>query len=188
MKKIIFKYFEELGTILKMEKRNINSIEAAIDILHETFKNNKKVLICGNGGSAADSQHFSAELVGRFKLRRKSYDAISLTTDTSTITSIGNDFGFDKIFSRQIEGIGKKDDVLVAFSTSGNSKNIVEAIKKAKEKEIYVISFTGNDGGSIKEISDLNINVSSNNTPRIQEIHGFYIHIICELLEKKIEK
>jgi len=149
-----------------------------------TLRANNKILICGNGGSAADAQHFSSELIGKFERDRKPLAALSLSTDTSAITSISNDFSFDDVFSRQIRGIGSKGDLLIVISTSGNSKNILNAINIAKEKDITCIGLLGRDGGlAIKQI-DSSITIKSNRTCRIQEMHSIIIHIICSLIEK----
>lgn len=144
---------------------------------------NGKILICGNGGSAADAQHFSAEIVGRYKKERKAMPAIALTTDSSILTAVGNDYGFEQIFARQVEALAKKGDALVIISTSGNSKNLVMAAKKAKEKGAYVFGLLGKKGGEVKKLCDFEITVPSDNTPRIQEMHCMIIHIICELVE-----
>lgn len=143
-----------------------------------------KIIFCGNGGSAADSQHLSAELVGRYKIDRSSLAAVSLTVDTSAITAIGNDFGYDQVFSRQLEGIGKRGDCLVGISTSGNSQNVVNAFLKAKEMGIKTIAFTGEGGGKMKELADICLNVPSSVTNNIQEMHIACGHILCELVEK----
>jgi D-sedoheptulose 7-phosphate isomerase len=162
------------------------NIKQAADAIVNSLKAGNKILICGNGGSAADAQHIAAELVGRYKLERKALPAIALTTDTSIITAWSNDYNFDTIFERQVEALANKGDILIALSTSGNSENIINAISKAKEKGLTIISLTGKDGGKIKPISDININSSSKNTPRIQECHMLAYHIICELVEKEI--
>uniref|UniRef100_A0A6M3JCY8 D-sedoheptulose-7-phosphate isomerase n=1 Tax=viral metagenome TaxID=1070528 RepID=A0A6M3JCY8_9ZZZZ len=142
-----------------------------------------KIFICGNGGSASDAQHFAAELVGRFEKERRAINAIALTTNTSILTAIGNDYGFEDIFSRQVEAIGKEKDILIGISTSGKSKNIIKAFKVAKEKEILTISLTGNNGGNLKKVSDLNLNVKNKNTATIQEIHIIIIHTIAGIIE-----
>ena len=162
------------------------NIQKAVEVIVDCFRSGGKVLICGNGGSAADAQHIAGELVCRFKMNRKGLPAIALTTDSSVLTAWANDINFESVFARQIEALGKKGDVLIAISTSGNSKNVINAINKAKEKEIVVLSLTGNKGGKMKSLSDININVNSNNTPRIQECHELAYHIICELVEKKL--
>ena len=146
----------------------------------------RKILICGNGGSAADSQHMAAEFVGRFVKERQSLPALALTVDTSLLTAVGNDYGFDCVFSRQVEGLGQEGDVLIAISTSGNSANVVKAVKTAKEKGIYVIALTGENGGILAKESDLCLAVPSQVTARIQEMHIMIIHMICEIAEADI--
>lgn len=146
----------------------------------------RKILICGNGGSAADSQHMAAEFVGRFVKERQSLPALALTVDTSLLTAVGNDYGFDCVFSRQVEGLGQEGDVLIAISTSGNSANVVKAVKTAKEKGIYVIALTGENGGILAKESDLFLAVPSQVTARIQEMHIMIIHMICEIAEADI--
>ena len=143
-----------------------------------------KILVCGNGGSAADAQHMTGELLGRFLMERPSLPAVALTVDTSTLTAIGNDYGYDHIFSRLLAASGKEGDVLVGISTSGNSRNIIEAYKVCKEKGIKIISLTGASGGLMKDFGGILLNVPSTDTPRIQESHIMIGHIICELVEK----
>lgn len=150
------------------------------------LKNNGTIFWCGNGGSASDSMHLSAELIGRYKKKRMPLKSISLLSDPASITCISNDFGFEKIFSRQINALAGKGDVLIALSTSGNSKNILEAIKEGKKKSLKVISFLGKNGGKCKGLSDVEININSKSTARIQEMHMLAGHIICDLIEKKI--
>ncbi len=144
--------------------------------LTETIKSGNKILICGNGGSAADAQHFAAELVGRFERERASYPAIALTTDSSALTAIGNDYGFEKVFSRQVAGLGQKGDILIAISTSGNSPNILEAVQKAASMGMRTIGLLGRDGGSIKGEVGCPVIVPHSRTARIQEAHGFILH------------
>ena len=141
------------------------------------------VFFMGNGGSAADCEHLAGELVGRYKKNRKPYKAISLTTDTSVITCIANDFGYEKIFERQLQGIGQKGDLLIAFSTSGNSKNIINVLKMAKKLKIKSISLLGKDGGKCKKLSDYNYVVPSKSTANIQEVHHLIGHIFCRLVD-----
>ena len=172
---------------LKNGDYSSNIIEIAKKIT-ECIKNGGKILIAGNGGSAADAQHFAAEIIGRFKLERKGYPAIALTTDTSILTSIGNDYGFDYVFSRQVEGLGNDKDIFIGISTSGNSKNIIEAIKTAKEKNLMVISLTGKDGGEMKKISDICLNFNYSETARVQEHHLMSYHLICEFVEKELKE
>lgn len=183
--KSVISEHESLVGFLKTEECE-KRIEEIICLLCDVIKKGNKILVCGNGGSAADSQHFSGELIGRFQKERKAIACISLTTNTSIITSIGNDYSFEKIFSRQIEGIGKKGDVLILFSTSGSSKNVIEAVISAKKKGIKTVSFTGAQPNELAKISDINLSVPSKSTPRIQEIHSIIIHIICYLIEEKI--
>ena len=161
-----------------------NKIEEATSILIEALINKKQILWCGNGGSAAQASHLSAELVGgMFKKKKSPLKSLCLNTDTAFITAWSNDDSYDNIFSRQIESIGTSGDVLVALTTSGNSHNIINAIKIAKSKKIVTISLTGNDGGEVSKLSDFNINIFSNNTARIQELHILIGHIICEIVE-----
>ncbi len=147
------------------------------------LKAGHKILFCGNGGSASDCQHISAEFVGRFEKARMSLPALALTSDIAALTAIGNDFGFDKVFSRQIEGLGQKGDILVVLSTSGRSPNILEAITQAKEKQIRTLGFTGKDGGILKDAVDLCFIAKSHKTTHIQEAHMTALHAICEVVE-----
>jgi len=163
-----------------------DSIEKAVDVICSALKSGKKVLLMGNGGSAADAQHIAGEFVGRFKKERKAIPAISLSTDTSILTAIGNDYGFEKVFERQIEALGEKGDVVIGISTSANSENVYRAMKLAKEKGLITIGLLGNDGGKIKGLSDIALIVPSKNTPRIQEAHITIGHIICEGVERRI--
>jgi len=162
----------------------INNIENATNTITNALKNKGKILICGNGGSAADAQHITGELVGRYKMERKGLPAIALTTDTSIITAWGNDYEFSTIFSRQVEALGSEGDILIGISTSGNSENIIKAIEEAKKRCLRIITFTGHEGGKMKDLSNVNINIESNDTPRIQECHMVIYHTICELVEK----
>ncbi len=148
------------------------------------LQNGGKTLWCGNGGSAADAQHLAAELIGRFKAERGPLPAIALTTDTSILTCIGNDYGFDQIFSRQVGGLMSNKDILVVFSTSGNSPNVLRAVAEAKRIGGYVVGFLGNEGGKLKAECDLPFVVPSNDTARIQEMHIFAGHVICALIDK----
>jgi len=179
---------------IKIKEKLFNSNKTLFDIdkvaqkIIHAFKNDKKVILFGNGGSAADAQHLAAELVNKFYLDRKSLPAEALTVNTSILTAIGNDYSFDRIFSKQLEGIGSKGDIAIGISTSGNSKNIIEGLKFAKEKKLYTIGFTGKSGGKINNIVDVCINVPSDDTPRIQEAHIMIGHIICEIVEKELFK
>ena len=158
-------------------------IQEIADSIIETIKNGGRILICGNGGSAADSQHFAAELVVKYKKQRKALPAIALTTDSSIITAIANDIGSNDIFSRQVEALAQKEDLLIAISTSGNSENVLNAVKTAKLLKIKTIALTGADGGRIKDYCDIILNVPSNVTNNIQEMHTISYHIICDIVE-----
>ncbi len=159
-------------------------VEKAVKKMEDSLKVGCKIIIFGNGGSAAQAQHFAAELVNKFLLIRKPLPALALTTDTSILTSIGNDVSFNEIFSKQIEALGKKDDIAFGISTSGNSLNVIQGIKKAQEKGLFTIGLTGERGGKLADHVELLIDVPSKNTPRIQEIHLMVLHIIAEELEK----
>ncbi len=166
----------------------LDKIEKLANHIVDVYRNHKKILIFGNGGSAADAQHFAAELVGRYKMERRGLPAIALTTDTSAITAIGNDYSFEQIFSRQVEALANQGDLVVGITTSGSSPNVLLAMQKAKEIGATTVGLTGKDGGKLKDAADLCIIVPSNNTPRIQETHITIIHIVCELLEKEMEE
>ena len=161
-------------------------IEEVFKIILNALENKGKIMFCGNGGSAADSQHLSAELVGRYLKNRKPLPSIALTTDTSVITAIGNDFSFDEIFSRQIESVGNPGDILYAITTSGKSKNIINALKKAKNMGIKTIGITGIQSNSIEGLCDVIVNVPPSRPDRIQEMHIAIGQIICEMIEKKL--
>jgi D-sedoheptulose 7-phosphate isomerase len=155
-------------------------------LLSDAFKRGNKLLVMGNGGSAADSQHFAAEIVGRFKMERRALPAVALSTDTSILTAIGNDYGFDSVFSRQVEALAAPGDVVVGISTSGNSPNVLKALNVAKARGCRTIGLLGKDGGSIRAACDLALVVPSDDTPRIQEGHITIIHIVCDLVEKAL--
>tara|TARA_B100000029_G_scaffold396452_1_gene394504 strand:- start:125 stop:685 length:561 start_codon:yes stop_codon:yes gene_type:complete len=182
--KMINEIFEQSSSLI-LESSKLNAqIEKSSKLIQKCFNNSGKVILFGNGGSAADAQHVAAEFIGRFQKKRSSLPAVALTTDSSIITSIGNDFSFENIFSRQCESLVNKGDVVIAISTSGNSKNILNGIKTAKKKGGKIIGLLGNKGGKMKENIDIPIIVDSNSTPRIQEVHRVILHIICELVEK----
>lgn len=147
-----------------------------------------KVLFCGNGGSAADAQHLAAELIGRFQKERRSLASIALTTDTSILTAVANDYGYDEVFARQVEGLGRAGDVLIGISTSGNSANVVKAALKARDTGMHTIAFTGEGGGKLQDICDITLVIPSKVTARIQEMHILVGHIICELVEEEYDK
>lgn len=163
----------------------LKTICDTVDVIVKTFKNHKRVYFCGNGGSAADAQHLAAEFSGRFYKDRKALPAEALHCNTSYLTAVANDYSFDDIYSRLIDGIGEADDVLVGLSTSGNSNNIIKAFETAKRKGMITIGFTGETGGKLKPLSDHLINIPSSDTPRIQECHIMVGHIICQLVEEK---
>ena len=162
---------------------NVKLLEEIADRMVGAFKKGNKILLCGNGGSAADAQHIAAEFIARFKRERKSLPAIALTTDTSILTAVSNDYSYDLVFSRQVEGLGERGDILIAISTSGNSRNILEAARKAKESGLFVIGFTGKSGGELKKIVDLNFSAGSEKTPHVQEMHITALHAISEAVE-----
>ncbi len=161
-------------------------ISNAVELILLSLKNDGKIMFCGNGGSASDSQHLSSELIGKYQMKRKPIPSIALTTDTSAITAISNDFSFNDIFSRQVEALGNEGDVLYASSTSGKSENILNAIKKARELKMKIIGLTGINDINMRNICDITINAPSNRTDRIQEMHIAIGHIICELVEKQL--
>src|SRR3990167_2548768 len=166
-------------------------IAKAAQMMVDSLLNNHKILCCGNGGSAADAQHFSAEMLNRFEAERPSLPAIALTTDTSTITSIANDYHFNEVFSKQIKALGQPGDVLLAFSTTGKSKNIIEAIVAAHHRQMHVIALTGRNGGDVPPLlnaSDIEIRVPSESTARIQETHGIVIHCLCDIIDRQLFK
>jgi D-sedoheptulose 7-phosphate isomerase len=162
------------------------TVEKVVDVIVNTFKNGNRVYFCGNGGSAADAQHLAAEFSGRFYTDRKALPAEALHCNTSYLTAVANDYSYDVVYSRMMDGIGQAGDILVGLSTSGNSGNIVKAFETAKEKKIITVGFTGLSGGLMKSLSDYFINIPSTDTPRIQESHIMVGHIICQLVEEKM--
>ena len=164
----------------------ISLIERISNIIITAFNNENKLLLCGNGGSAADAQHIAAELSGRFEMDRKALNAQALHVNSSYLTAVANDYGFENVYSRMIEASAKSGDVLIALSTSGNSKNVINAIKKANQMQMETIGFSGNGGGIMKDLCKYNLIITSNNTARIQEAHILVGHIICKLIEQKI--
>ncbi len=174
-------------------KKKILENSALIDIIEDVatrcvdvYKKGHKTILAGNGGSAADAQHIAAELVGRYGFDRPSLPSLALTTDTSNLTAIGNDYGYDKVFSRQLEGMGQEGDLFIGISTSGNSANIITAFESAKAKGITTVALTGRDGGKMAQMADIAIVIPSNDTPRIQESHILIGHILCDIIEKEI--
>jgi D-sedoheptulose 7-phosphate isomerase len=166
---------------------SVKEIAEASTTLYERLKNGGKLITFGNGGSAADAQHFAAELSGRFMKERRSFPAIALSTNTSSITAIGNDYSFSEIFSRQIGGLCSEKDFVVGISTSGNSKNVVEGLKKAREIGAFTLGLTGKSGGEVKKVADSCIRVDSDITPIIQEVHIAVIHMICYSFDEMLE-
>lgn len=177
------KSLNNLIDIIKDIEINSDEIFQTTQVILKTIKKNNKLIFCGNGGSAADSQHIAAEFVCKFKKNRRPLPAISLTVDTSVITSISNDFSFDYIFSRQIQALGKKGDCLIGISTSGMSKNIINAFIEAKKKDITCIALLGKKGGLVKKYADISIIINSKDTARIQEAHIFLMHFFCECVD-----
>ncbi len=179
---------ESANVKIAIEEACGKEILESVEILTEAFKNGRKLLLCGNGGSAADSQHIATEFMIRLShdLQRPAIPALALTTDSSNLTAGGNDIGFENIFARNIEGLGNKGDILIAISTSGNSQNIVNAVNTAHKKEMKVIGLLGNGGGKLKTIVDIPIIIPSSNTQRIQEGHITVAHILCELVEREL--
>lgn len=175
----IAEHVETLNLVAALDQ----PIQQTIQLIQNALVNGNKLMVCGNGGSASDSQHFASELTGRFEQDRKGFCAFSLTTDTSALTAIGNDYGFNRIFARQIESIGHENDVLVVISSSGNSENLMEAVKQAKAQNIKTIALTGRDGGRLKALTDISIVVPGERTSRIQEAHIFILHFICQAFE-----
>ncbi|VVB82484.1 Phosphoheptose isomerase [uncultured archaeon] len=180
---------EKISESINVKNSLFGKMDYILDIsekIVECYEKGKKLLIFGNGGSAADSQHIAGELVGRFKIDRNPLAAIALTTDSSIMTAWANDKHFDHVFSRQVEALANPGDTLLGISTSGNSPNVINAFAKGKIIGTYNISLTGEDGGKLKELSDICLDVASKDTPRIQEAHGLIYHIVCDLVEKKI--
>ncbi len=185
MKDIIRSEFNlHLQTIEAVIGTMEDDLAKASTVVIDALKRGNKILLCGNGGSASDAQHISAELTGRYKTERKALAGIALTTDTSALTAIGNDYGYDRVFDRQVEALAREGDVLIGISTSGNSANVISALKLAKDMKCETIGFSGRDGGSMNEVCDINLVVPSDNTPRIQEMHILFGHTICHLVDE----
>jgi D-sedoheptulose 7-phosphate isomerase len=182
---ILATYDESLAAKKAFIDSNIETIVKACEMISSAMKNGHKLMICGNGGSAADAQHMAAEMVGRMLIERNPLPALALTTDTSNITAIANDYSYDAIFEKQVQGLGQKGDVLLAISTSGNSKNVIKAVEAAKTKGITTISMTGGSGGKLKDFCDLNLNVElGKNSSRIQETHIFIVHSLVDVMDR----
>jgi D-sedoheptulose 7-phosphate isomerase len=181
----IKKSYETKQAIYENEEL-LNKIEEVSKKCVALYRTDKKTILAGNGGSAADAQHIAAELVGRYGFDRPSIPSLALTTDSSNLTAIGNDYGYDQVFSRQLEGMGQEGDIFIGISTSGNSVNILKAFESAKKKGIMTVALTGRDGGEMAKIADIALVVPSDSTPRIQESHILIGHIICDIIEKEI--
>ena len=183
---------EEFSEHLKVSKKTMESIgkpiEIAAKLCIDSLKNGNKILIFGNGGSAADAQHIAAELVGRYKTERKGLSAIALTTDTSAITAIANDYGYLNVFNRQVEALANENDVVIGISTGGTSANVISAIKLANEIGCKTIGFSGRDGGEFNELCDVNLIAVADDTPRIQEMHLLIGHTICHLIDQAFDQ
>jgi len=188
MNKEISQYIDQSIETKEKLKKQIPKIEKASEFIANSLVKGGKLIIFGNGGSAADAQHIAAELIGNFRLKRNPLPAMALTTNSSTLTAVGNDIGFDMIFARQINAFAKNNDVVLAISTSGNSSNVIKAVKESRKKKLKVISLTGEKGGKLSSISNLIIKVPSFNTQHIQESHIMIGHILVDLVEKKLQK
>src|SRR5213080_5258269 len=172
--------------VLESLKNLEPQVSRAADLVGECFRTGNKLLLCGNGGSAADASHFATELVVRFAKDRRALPAICLASDSGILTACGNDYGFDNIFARQVAAFGQAGDVLICFTTSGKSKNVVRALQEAKLRELKTIAFLGRDGGSTIGIADVDLLVRSNSTARIQEAHELLLHVLCETIESRL--
>ena len=185
MQEYIENQFKELSAQLQELQSAAPIVVQIANICISAIKNNHKIIWCGNGGSAAQSQHLAAELVGRYKINRPAMNSISLTVDTSNLTAIGNDYGYDVVFSRQLEGVGQKGDVLIGLSTSGNSKNVILAFEQAKKMGITTVGLVGHNGGAMKDLADYYIAVPADTSAHIQEMHITIGHLICDLIERE---
>ena len=187
MENIILKRFKESVEVkTRFLKENLPKLLDMIKLISHAFEAGNKLFLFGNGGSAADAQHLAAELVNRYVMDRPPLPAIALTTDTSILTSISNDFSFNEIFAKQLKALGKEGDVAFGISTSGNSSNIIKAFEVAKEMRMKTVALTGNDGGAIAKMADISLIVPSTSTPRIQEVHILVGHILCEMVEHSL--
>jgi D-sedoheptulose 7-phosphate isomerase len=187
MENIILKRFKESGEVkTRFLKDNLPKLLDMIKLIAHTFEAGNKLFLFGNGGSAADAQHLASEFVNRYVMDRPPLPAIALTTDTSILTSISNDFSFSEIFAKQLKALGREGDVAFGISTSGNSSNIIKAFEVAKEMRMKTVALTGNDGGAIAKMADISLIVPSTSTPRIQEVHILVGHILCEMVEHSL--
>ncbi|MFQ5636895.1 MAG: D-sedoheptulose 7-phosphate isomerase [bacterium] len=183
-------FTETLAASIQVKQRvlaeTVPVLNEIVNLLRRSLAQGNKIMLCGNGGSAADSQHIAAELVSKFNSDRRALPAIALTTDTSILTSIANDYGYDLVFARQIEALGQAGDVVIGLSTSGHSPNILKAMSMAKEKGLSTVALTGMSGGKLKDCVDICYRVPSDSTPRIQEVHITVAHAFCDILEKEL--
>ena len=187
MKNAIEKEFQgHFEIIQKVMQTMQKPLEEASQLVVDTLKAGNKILLFGNGGSAADAQHIAAELTGRYKTERRGLPGIALTTDTSALTAIGNDYGYDRVFDRQVEALANEGDLLIGISTSGNSKNVINAFKVGQERGCKILGLTGRDGGNMNEYCDVNLIVPSDDTPRIQEMHILFGHTICQIIDNEL--
>jgi D-sedoheptulose 7-phosphate isomerase len=182
---LVVRTLKETAAAHERMAADVSAIVAAAAVIAAALKNGGSVLVFGNGGSAADAQHFAAELVGRYEQERRAWPAVALTTDTSALTAIGNDYGFDRVFARQIEALGRKGDVAIGISTSGKSANVLRALETAKDRGLVTIALTGR-GGEAGNIAAHHIAVHEARTARVQEVHATVLHVICELVEKDL--
>lgn len=184
--RLVREIFAETIRLHEQVAANVDAVVHASEAMVKALGQGRKVLAFGNGGSAADAQHLAAELVGRFQRERPALAGVALSTDTSVLTSIGNDYGFERVFTRQIEALGAAGDVAVAISTSGSSPNVLAACRAARERGLIVIALTGRDGGELGRLADIHLNVPHASTARVQEVHRTLLHAICELVEREM--
>ncbi|MGZ5207503.1 MAG: D-sedoheptulose-7-phosphate isomerase [Sulfuricurvum sp.] len=189
MKNYIMKQIAESAATKQALLENETLLDMIVTVAKEcveVYRKGKKTMLAGNGGSAADAQHIAAELVGRYGFDRPSIPSLALTTDTSNLTAIGNDYGYDKVFSRQLEGMAQEGDLFIGISTSGNSQNVINAFESAKERGVITVALVGRDGGKMAQMADFALIIPSNATPRIQESHILIGHILCDIIEKEL--
>jgi len=179
-------YAETIRLHEAVRRTDQGAVLRVVDLLAGAFRDGRRVLVFGNGGSASDAQHVAAEFVGRFQRERRAVAAIALTTDTSILTAIGNDYAFDRVFARQIEGLGESGDVAIGITTSGGSKNVVQAFAAARARGLTTVALTGRDGGEAGRMADVHLNVPDASTARVQEVHRTVLHVICELVEETL--
>lgn len=186
MQEYIKEQIDELITALgELKQAAVGDIPRVVKLCTTALRDGHKIIFCGNGGSAAQSQHLAAELVGRYKLDRPAMNSLSLTVDTSNLTAIGNDYGYDVIFARQLEGVGQRGDVLIGLSTSGNSRNVLLAFEKARQMGIHTVALVGRQGGQMQQQAELSLAVPADTSAHIQEMHIAIGHLICDLIEKE---